>query len=160
MRIIAKTVSATGISVFFAQHKPETVGYLLGEGAKLLSYTGEIAVEDFLRITASPEHADKQFVHVKISAAGFTEIPTAVDQIVEIALEVEQHIYGYQVQEGILGSYQAGMIAGIIFHEQTARGGKVPHGHLIVVPRVVTKQNGQVFFHQLDAKRLLKALKE
>ena len=160
MRIIAKTVSATDISAFLSQHKPGTIGYLLGGGSKLLGYTGKITVEDLLNITASPEHAGKQFVHIKISAAGFTEIPTAVDQIAEIALEIEQYIYGYQVQDDILGSFNAGMIAGLIFHEQTARGGKVPHGHLIVIPRVVTKETGIVFFHQLDAKRLLKALKE
>ncbi len=160
MRIIAKPATATEISAFLSQHKPGTIGYLLGEGSKLLGYTGEITVEDFLGVTCNPEHAAKEFIHIKISAKSFTEIPTALNEITESAEAVERCTYGYQVQDDILGSFRAGMIAGLFFHAQTARGGKTPHGHLIVVPRVVSKENGQVFFHQLDAKRLLKALKE
>ena len=156
MKITAHINSNAEITAFVSQHKPDTTGYLIGNGATLLGYTGKCTVEDLLSLVANK---DNNFVHVKISAPAHSKTPTAVNAIVEMARELEQHVYGFQVVDDILGSFPAGMVAGLIIHERTASGWKVPHGHLIAIPRVVTTEHAKIYIHQLDVMRLLAGIR-
>lgn len=159
MRINHKINTAEEISTFLLQHQKDISAYMLGEGSKLLGCLGECTAEDLYNLIANPDHATKEFVHIKLATDAGTEIPTAVEAILEQVEQIENFIYGFQVQGDILGSFRAGMIAGIIFHAQTAIGRKTPHGHLIVIPRVVTTDGEKIYTHQLDVKRLLKSIK-
>ena len=188
MRINHKIQTAEEISTFLIQHKQNISAYMLGEGSKLLGCRGVCSAEDLYDMTANPDHTGRQFVHIKIATKPNIEVSEAVEAILEQIESIEQHIYGYQVKDNVLGSFKAGMLAGLIFHGSTkneqavqqqidelnkkrseenngepfrllAPGKKTAHGHLIVIPLVAIHDGKNIFPLQLDTKRLLKAFK-
>ena len=157
MKISAKTITASQATTFLAQHRHQTPGYLIGKGTALLGYNGESSVEDFLNILANPGFANRELVHVKIAAQVNGDVATATQEIAADALEIEKsYVHGFAVRDDMLRSIPAGMIAGLILHEQTAMGSKRPHGHLLVFPVVLIQDtDDKIFFHQLDNRRLI-----
>ena len=190
MRINYKINTAEEVSTFLCQHSRETSALLLGKGAEcleernsLLGYPpiGAVTVEDFFNITANPEHAKQKFVHIKFATQEGTPVGEAVEEILGKIKWLEQYIFGWDVQaepkldkdkntivdeDGlpelihVLGSFKSGMIAGVVFHGETAIGRKTPHGHLIVIPRTMTREGDKFISHQLDAKRLVRSIKK